>query len=170
LAYIKNALPWRYFTGVTFYTLFLLLLQSTWVSRFTFPELRIDLLLPLMFGVGVEWSPVMSIVWASVWGFVADTLSGKFWGFHVGSYVVAICLVNITAERFEFHNPLYQMFFVGACALGQSAALGLFLLVETPAQMAMPSIYTSLILRSMVTMILAPILTYPLWKIRESNW
>jgi len=121
-----------------------------------------------MFGVAVEWSPVLSIVWALVWGFVGDTLSGKFWGFHVGSYVVAICLVNITAERFEFHNPLYQMLFVGACALGQSVALGLFLLVEAPEQLTMPSIYVGLLLRSVVTMLLAPIITYPVWNIRES--
>ena len=120
------------------------MVQSYWVSRLPYPELRIDLLLPLMFGIAVEWSPVLSIVWASAWGFVADALSGKFWGFHVGSYVVAICLVNITAERFEFHNPLYQMLFVGACALGQSIALCLFLLVAAPEQVAMPSIYASL--------------------------
>jgi rod shape-determining protein MreD len=169
LAYTKKAIPWRYFSKVTLYTLFLLLLQSYWVSRLSYPELRIDLLLPLMFGIAVEWSPVLSIVWASVWGFVADALSGRFWGFHVGSYVVAICLVNITAERFEFHNPLYQMLFVGACALGQSIALGLFLLVEAPEQIAMPSIYVSLLLRSVVTMIVAPLITYPVWNIRESN-
>ncbi len=84
-----------------------------------------------MFGVAVEWSPFLSIIWASAWGFIADTLSGKFWGFHVGAYVVAICLVNITAERFELHNPLYQMLFVGACAFGQSVALGLFLIVRS---------------------------------------
>lgn len=145
------------------------MVQSYWVSRLPYPELRIDLLLPLMFGIAVEWSPVLSIVWASAWGFVADALSGKFWGFHVGSYVVAICLVNITADRFEFHNPLYQMLFVGACALGQSIALCLFLLVAAPEQVAMPSIYASLLLRSVVTMIMTPLITFPVWNIRESN-
>jgi len=164
-----NLISWRYLLKVTLYTLFLLLLQSFWVSRFSYSELRIDLLLPLMFGVAVEWSPVLSIVWASLWGFVADTLSGKFWGFHVGSYVVAICLVNIMAERFEFHNPLYQMLFVGACALGQSVALALFLLVETPEQIAMPSIYAHLLVRSVITMLLAPLITYPIWNIRDGN-
>ena len=153
---------------MTLYTFSLLLLQSCWVSRLSYSELRIDLLLPLMFGVAVEWSPVLSIVWALVWGFVGDTLSGKFWGFHVGSYVVVICLVNITADRFEFHNPVYQMLFVGACALGQSVALGLFLLVEAPEQLTMTSIYVGLLLRSVVTMLLAPIITYPVWNIRES--
>ena len=169
MAYTKSVIPWRYLSKVTLYTLFLLLLQSFWVSHFSRPELRIDLLLPLMFGAAVEWPPFLSIIWASLWGFVADTLSGKFWGFHVGSYVVAICLVNITAERFEFHNPLYQMLFVGACALGQSVALGLFLIVEAPEQMAMPATYTTLLLRSVATMILAPIITYPVWNIRGSN-
>lgn len=160
---------WRYLARVTLYTLFLLLIQSYWVSRFSFTELRIDLLLPLMFGIAVEWSPVLSIVWALVWGFVVDTLSGKFWGFHVGSYVVAICLVNITAERFEFHNPIYQMLFVGACALGQSVVLALFLFVGAPEQITTPSVYGILLLRSLVTMLLAPLLTYPVWNIRESS-
>jgi len=169
LAYTRNAIPWRYLSKVTLYTLFLLFLQSFWVSNFSRSELRIDLLLPLMFGAAVEWPPFLSIIWASTWGFVADTLSGKFWGFHVGAYVVAVCLVNITAERFELHNPLYQMLFVGACALGQSVALGLFLIVQAPEQMAMASSYTALVVRSLVTGILAPMITYPVWNIRESN-
>ncbi len=169
MAYTRNAIPWRYLSKVTLYTLFLLFLQSFWVSTFSRSELRIDLLLPLMFGAAVEWPPFLSIIWALAWGFVADTLSGKFWGFHVGSYVVAICLVNITAERFELHNPLYQMLFVGACALGQSLALGLFLIVQAPEQMAMPSTYMSLLGRSLVTMILAPIITHPVWNVRGGN-
>ena len=169
MAYIRKTIPWQYLSKVTLYILFLLLLQSFWVSNFSRSELRIDLLLPLMFGAAVEWPPFLSIIWALAWGFVADTLSGKFWGFHVGSYVVLICLVNITAERFELHNPLYQMLFVGACALGQSMALGLFLIVQAPEQMAMPSTYVSLLGRSLVTMILAPIITYPVWNIRGGN-
>ena len=131
--------------------------------------MRIDLLLPLMFGTAVEWSPVLSIVWASAWGFILDTLSGKFWGFHVGSYVVAVCLVNITVERFELYNPLYQMFFVGACALGQSIALGLFLLFEAPAHFEISSTYVSLVMRSILMMLLTPLITYPLWKVRGGN-
>lgn len=131
--------------------------------------MRVDLLLPLMFGTAVEWSPVLSIAWASVWGFILDTLSGKFWGFHVGSYVVAVCLVNITAERFELYNPLYQMLFVGACALGQSFALGLFLLFEAPAQIEVSSTYMSLLLRSIFMMLLTPLVTYPLWNVRGGS-
>jgi rod shape-determining protein MreD len=162
-------MPLRYLLRVTLYTLFLLLLQSYWVSHFLRPELRIDLLLPLMFGTAVEWSPVLSIVWASLWGFIVDMLSGKFWGFHVGSYVVAICLVNITAERFEYHNPIYQMLFVGACALGQSVALGLFLFFEAPEQVEVSSLCMSLFVRSVVMMMLAPLITYPVWNIAGST-
>lgn len=154
---------------MTLYTVFLLFLQSYWVSYFSRPELRIDLLLPLIFGTAVAWSPLVSIIWASVWGFIADTLSGKFWGFHVGSYVAAICLVNITAERFEFHNPLYQMLFVGACAFGQSVALGLFLFFEAPGQIEVFPTFASLMARSLVMMMLAPLITYPVWNIRGSN-
>ena len=169
MAYVKNAIPWWYASKITLYTLFLLFLQSCWVSRFPHPALRIDLLLPLMFGTAVEWPPVVSIAWATGWGFILDTLSGKFWGFHVGSYVVAVCLVNIAVERFELYNPLYQMLFVGACALGQSVALGLFLLFEAPSQIEVSSAYVSLILRSLVMMLLAPIIAYPIWHVRGRN-
>jgi len=169
LAYNRNVVTWRYLLKVTLYTLFLLVLQSYWVSYFGRPELRIDLLLPLMFGTAVEWSPLLSVVWASAWGFIVDALSGKFWGFHVGTYVVAVCLVNITAERFEYHNPVYQVLFVGACALGQSGALGLFLLFEAPGQIDFASTCRSLLARSVVMMVVAPLITYPLWNIRGNN-
>jgi rod shape-determining protein MreD len=159
-------MPWHYLIKITLYTLFLLLLQSSWASFSLRPELRVDLLLPLMFGAAVEWSPVLSIVWASWWGFILDTLSGRFWGFHVGSYVVAVCLVNITTERFEHHNPIYQMFFVGICALGQSVALGLFLFFQAPQECEIASMTVSLAIRSVITMMLAPLITYPVWNLR----
>lgn len=169
MAYIKSALPREYVVKVALYTLFLLFLQSTWISRFPHPALRIDLFLPLMFGTAIEWPPVLTLAWASGWGFVLDTLSGKFWGFHVGSYVVAVCLVNIAIERFELYNPLYQMLFVGACAVGQSLALGLFLLIEAPSQIEISSSYLSLLIRSFLMMLLTPIITYPIWHVRGSN-
>lgn len=169
MAYVKSSLPWGYVLKVALYTLFLLFLQSTWISRFSHPALRIDLLLPLMFGTAIEWPPVMTLAWASGWGFVLDNLSGKFWGFHVGSYVVAVCLVNIAVERVELYNPLYQMLFVGACALGQSVALGLFLFLEAPSQIEASSTYLSLILRSFLMMLLTPLITYPVWHVRGSN-
>jgi len=159
-------MPWWYLSRVTLYTLFLLFLQSYWVSLFPQPVLHIDLLLPLMFGAAVEWPPLLSLTWASAWGFVMDTLSGKFWGLHVGSYVVAVSMVNLTAERLELYNPLYQMLFVAACALGQSLALGLFLTFEAPGHVEIPSIATSLIIRSMLMAFLTPLITYPVWNIR----
>ena len=162
-------MPWQYLLKITLYTISLLLLQSSWVSLGLRPELRVDLLLPLMFGAAVEWSPVLSILWASLWGFVLDTLSGKFWGFHVGSYVVVICLVNITTERFEYRNPIYQILFVGVCALGQSIALGLFLFFQVPQQFNIASTGMSLVMRSVFMMILAPLITYPVWNIKEGT-
>lgn len=169
LAYSKSALSSGYVLKVGLYTLFLLFVQSAWVSRFPPPAFRIDLLLPLMFGTAIEWPPVLTLAWASGWGFVLDTLSGKFWGFHVGSYVVAVCLVNIVTERFELHSLLYQMLFVGACALGQSAALGLFLFLEAPAQFDVPASYLSLLIRSFLTVLVTPLIIYPINYVRGSK-
>ena len=162
-------MTWRYLVRITLYTVFLLLLQSFLVSHFFRPELRIDPLLVSMFGTAFVWSPLVSVVWASVWGFIVDALSGKFWGFHVGSYVVAVCLVNMTAERFEYRNPFYQMLFVGACALGQSGVLGLFLLFDASGPADLATMFLSLLMRSMVMMVLAPLITYPLWNTRGDN-
>jgi rod shape-determining protein MreD len=144
------------------YSLIILFLQTIWISRLSYPAMRADLLLPLMFGVATIWPPLASLSWAFVWGFAVDTLSGKFWGFHVGSYVVAVCLVNVTTERFELQNPLYQMLFVGLCALGQSIALGLFLLFQ-PYDLANElTLWQDLVIRSLFTMLLCPFIIYPI--------
>ncbi|GLI35608.1 rod shape-determining protein MreD [Desulforhabdus amnigena] len=171
MTYIRTSTHWQnfHFLKLTAYTFFLLLLQVQGVSRLPYPALRIDLFLPLMFGVAIEWPPVASIFWGCVWGFAMDVLSGKFWGFHLGSYVVAICLVNIGLEKFEFQNPLYQMSFVGMCALGQSVALGLYLLFEPAGSISMMSMWMSLAVRSLIMMLCSPLILYPIWSGRK-DW
>lgn len=91
-----------------------------------------------------------------------DTLSGKFWGFHVGSYVVAVCLVYAASEKFELQNPLYQMLFVGLCALGQSVVLGLFLMLEPYSLVGISPICQDLLIRSLFIMLLSPFIIYPI--------
>lgn len=169
MASFRSPLLKRYLFGTTIYTLVVLLLQIQWVSRLPHPALRIDLILPLMFGVAVEWPAAFSILWACGWGFVADVFSGRFWGFHVGSYVVVVCLVNMTSERFELHNPVYQMFFVGLCALAQSLALGMFLLMEASGMEEAFRVGMNLLFRSLFTVVVAPIVTYVLWNLKDGS-
>ena len=142
-------------------------MQIHLVSQLPQQFLRIDLLLPLMFGVAMEWSPLTGLLWACLWGYIADVFSGEFWGFHVVSYVIAVCLVNIAVEKFEFHNPFYQMCFVGACALGQSLILGLFLLFQPASPFLVLSTWHSLTLRSIVTALISPLLIYPVWNTKK---
>lgn len=160
--YSKSPVPWQFFLKATAYTVVLLLLQAVLISRLPYPALRADLLLPLMFGIAGDWSPLAGVLWASIWGYAVDTLSGKFWGFHVVSYVVAVCVVNIAIEKIEFHNPIYQMAFVGACALGQSFALGMFLMFEPSSSMGFAATWGSLLARSLLTMVLSPLIIYPI--------
>lgn len=169
LGRMKSVRPVQYFFKVSAYTFFLLLVQAIWVARLPYPALRADLLLPMMFGIAVEWSPPLCIAWALSWGFVMDALSGEFWGFHVGSYVAAICLVNITVERFEFQNPLYQMAFVGLCALGQSVALGVYLIFSPSGAVSVASVWMSLAIRAIFIAVLAPFLIYPIWNSRRGG-
>ncbi len=167
--YVKYTVRWQYILRISAYTLLLLLMQAHWISRLPYRALRIDLMLPLMFGVAIESPPMISLGWAFLWGYVMDTLSGKFWGFHVGSYVVSICLVNIAAEKFEFQNPIYQMAFVGMCALGQSFILGLFLLFEPSGSMDFVSTWHSLAIRAFLMMIVTPMVIFPVVNDRRSG-
>jgi len=165
----RSFVQWQSFLKVTLYSLLLLVFQAVWASRTASAALKPDLLLPMMLPVAVWWPPVASLGWAILWGFMADTLSGKLWGYHVGSYVVSVCLVHIAAEKFEFQNPLYQMFFVGLCSLGQSLVLGLFLFLEPAGSLLGASAGRDLVGRFVLTMILSPLIIFPVWKDRASN-
>lgn len=169
MGYLRSANQWGHYVKVTAYTFLLALIQALWIARLPYADLRGDLLLPLMFGVAIEWPPILSIFWAFLWGFAMDTFSGKFWGFHVGSYVVAACLVNIATEKFEFQNPLYQMSFVGVCALGQSMVLGLFLLFEPSGTLVVAATWKSLVIRSVMMTLLCPLIIHPIWNTKRNG-
>jgi len=163
----RNSIQYVYILEMFVYTLFLLLLQAGFFARLPYPALRADVLLPLMFGVAAEWPPVPSLLWACFWGFAVDVLSGGFWGLHVGSYAVAICMVNIAADRIGFENPIYQMSMAGLCALGQSAALGLYMSFEPLTFLASASVWTSLLIRSALMTVLTPFVIYPVWSLKK---
>jgi rod shape-determining protein MreD len=152
---------------VTLYTCLVLALQAHLIPRLPYPALRIDLLLPLMFATAVEWSPLAGVLWASFWGFVVDNFSGEFWGLHVGSYALTVCLVNLTSERFDRRNPGYQMGLVGLCAAGQSVALGLFLSFVPTDLASLTSIWISLGIRTLLSVTIAPFLIYPMLNPRN---
>ncbi|MGC9964027.1 MAG: rod shape-determining protein MreD [Syntrophobacteraceae bacterium] len=152
---------------ITVYTFFVLSLQAHLIPRLPYPALRIDLLLPLMFAVAVEWSPLAGLLWASLWGFVVDNFSGEFWGLHVGSYAVTVCLVNLASDRFDRRNPGYQMGLVGLCAAGQSIVLGLFLSFVPMDFPSLTSIWISLGIRTLFSVTVAPFLIYPLLNPRN---
>ncbi len=83
----------------------MLALQAHLIPRLPYPALRVDLLLPLMFAIAVEWSPLAGVLWAGFLGFVVDNFSGEFWGLHVGSYTVTVCLVNMASEEVRLAQP-----------------------------------------------------------------
>lgn len=146
------------------YAFLLLLLQAHVVSRLPYPAFRMDLLLPLMFAVAIEWSPFPGLVWASAWGYVVDNFSGEFWGLHVASYMAAVCLVNMASDRFDCQSPVYQMGLVGLCALGQSVALGLFISFVPMDLPSLTSIWISLGIRTLLSMTVAPFVIFPILK------
>lgn len=152
---------------IILYTLFILVLQAQLIPRLPYTALRTDLMLPLMFGVAVSGAPFGGLLWAAFWGFAVDNFSGEFWGLHVGTYMVAVCLVHVASEKFDCYNPLYQMGLVGLCALGQSVALGLFLSFVPMDIGSLASIWISLGIRTLLSISLAPLLIYPMVSSRN---
>lgn len=152
----------------TLYSLFVLTLQAHLISRLPYPALRVDLFLPLMFAIAVEWPPLAGVLWAGFLGFVVDNFSGEFWGLHIGSYTVVVCLVNMASKRFDWPNPVYQMGLVGLCALGQSIALGLFLSFVPMDVPELNSIWVGLGIRTLLSVIIAPFLIYAMLNPRNT--
>jgi len=169
LVYIKSSTPWQFYCKAAVYTLALVLVQALYVSRLPYPALRADLLLPLMVAIALDWSLFPSFLWAFLWGFALDTFSGKFWGLHVGTYIVAVCLVNIASDRLELHTPVYQIAFAGLCAIGQSVVLSMFLLLEPSDFVAPISAWNGIVMRSLFIMILAPLVLLPVWVTKKSR-
>jgi rod shape-determining protein MreD len=165
----RNSTYWTRVGWPILYTLIAFLIQAQWIARLPFPGMRVDLLLPVTFGVALEWPLLPGLLWACVWGYVADTLSGKLLGFHVLSYVVAVCLVNVSAERFELENPLYQMGLVGGCAVGQALVLGLFLFLDPAGSALTLASWQNLIVRSIFTTLVTPFVIFPIVGFRRSN-
>ena len=155
---------WGISLRIVLYSLLIFIVQAVWVSRLPYPAIRVDLMLPLMLGIAAEWSLAAGLIWALLWGYVFDALSGKFWGFHVVSYIIAVCLVHISAEKFEFQNPLYQMVVVGSCALGQAVVLWLYLLVEPQTPALDVGTWHSLMARSLVMAAVAPLVILPVTR------
>ena len=152
----------------TLYSLFVLTLQAHLIPRLPYPALRVDLFLPLMFAIAVEWPPLGGVLWAGFLGFVVDNFSGEFWGLHVGSYTVTVCLVNMASRRFDWANPAYQMGLVGLCALGQSIALGLFLSFFPMDVSELTSIWIGLGIRTLLSVTIAPFLIYAMLNPRST--
>lgn len=150
------------------YSIIALALQAHLIQRLPYAAMRIDLLLPIMFAVAVEWPPLTGVLWAGLLGFVMDNFSGEFWGLHVGTFTVTVCLVNLTLERFDWRNPAYQMGLVGLCALGQSAALGLFLSFAPMDPPALASIWVCMSIRTLLSAAVAPFMIYPILNSRNT--
>ncbi|MGA2939329.1 MAG: rod shape-determining protein MreD [Syntrophobacteraceae bacterium] len=153
---------------ITLYSFFVLALQAHLIPRLPYQALRVDLLLPLMFAIALEWPPLVGVLWAGFWGFVVDNFSGGFWGLHVGSYMVTVCLVNMASDRFDWCSPAYQMGLVGLCALGQSIALGLFLSFVPMDVPELTSIWIGLGIRTLLSVTIAPFLIYPILNPRNT--
>lgn len=146
----------------------LLLIQMHFVARLPYQALRIDLLLLLILGCALQVPFIFGIHYALLMGFIMDVFSGKFWGFHVGSYVITVILVNKVLAKFEVTSSVYQMLLAGLSAAGQSAALAMVLMWTQDSLMLSWADWANLVVRSLLMMFLAPLVIHTLSGIWES--
>lgn len=147
---------------VTMYAIGLLLLQIHLVSRLPYQSLRIDLLLLLVVALTMEFPFVVSITAAICLGFVVDVCSGRFYGLHVLSYVIAVVMVSKVLLRFEMQNPLYQMVVAGCCGLIQGSLLVAFFWLDQQTPPLQYTMVACLVARSLVMMLVAPMVIHVL--------
>jgi rod shape-determining protein MreD len=162
----------RHFIGlckVMMYAMGLLLVQIHFVSRLPYESLRIDLLLLLTVALAVEIPFVVGVTLAILLGFVVDVCSGRFWGLHVVSYVIAVVVVSKMLLRFEMQNPLYQMAVTACCGLIQGALLLVFFWLDQQSDVLTYTMVASLVVRSVVMMVVAPIVIHSLVGVWGEN-
>jgi len=151
---------------VAAYTFVLFFVQTHWIARLHYRALRVDLLIPAMVGIALLTSPVKGLAAAFLWGYIVDVLSGKFWGLHIGTYMTVVLLVHVMEHQIQFRNPLYQMSLILFCVLAQSFALGLYLWIKAPNPFLMEAFLRNLVVRSLLTTALTPLIVLPILKIR----
>jgi rod shape-determining protein MreD len=148
------------------YALLLLIVQTHFVANLSQRAFRLDLLLPTVVGIAIKLPYSTSILLAFVLGYVVDVLSGKFWGLHVGAYVLVVLLVHMTAQKIEFRNLFYQISFIGVCMLGQSFVLGLLLWIKASTPLMLDPLLKSFGIRSVLNTLIAPIIIAPILRMR----
>ncbi len=168
MLYTQNLPERNLYLKIILYTIGLFLLQANWVSCFTYLGMRVDLLLPLAFGVALRKPPIAGLAWAFIWGYIMDVLSGKLWGFHVVSYMLTAVLVYLGSQRMEFQNITYQVVFLGLCSIAQSVVLGLFMLIgHSSNDVLSPGLWVGLAVRSLIMIVLCPLIIHPLREMKK---
>jgi rod shape-determining protein MreD len=154
---------------VVMYAFGLFLLQIHFVSRLPYESLRIDVLLLLMVALALELPFAGSITSALCLGYMVDVFCGRFWGLHVITYVITVLVVSKVLLRFEMQSPLYQMAVTAVCGLLQGCVLMLFLWMNRQGELLTGTLMASLVARSLVMMVLAPVLLHSLAGLWEAD-
>lgn len=143
------------------YGVVLFLIQGHWLSRIGYPGLRLDLLLPLALQVALEMPFAFAVCWSLAWGLVMDTFTGRLWGLHLGTYLLAMVLVYLAEERFELRNMAYRLVCVGLCALVEALVLGVYSVIVSAAPPYDPAIWLPLVVRILGVMVVTPLIGFP---------
>ncbi len=151
----------------TGYALLVLLVQVQWVEHLKWAFFKVDLVLPVAFQVALFNPLPAALAWSLGLGFVVDTLSGKLWGLHMGTYCLAAGLYHVAAERLEMTNPVYQILCIGFCGLVQSVILGSYLQWTSVFPEWQATVWPGLFLRTAGTMVLAPAVMFPLRRLMD---
>lgn len=157
----------RIFSVTLGYGVVLFLIQAHWLARVGHSGLRLDLLLPLALQTALEMPLPFAVCWSLIWGLVMDTFTGRLWGLHLGSYLLAVVLVYVAEDRFELRNMAYRLVCVGLCALLESVGVGVYSVIVSAAPPYDPAIWFPLVVRVLGLLLVTPLINYPFEKYVE---
>lgn len=151
----------RIFLLATGYALALFLIQAHWLAPLGYFGFRLDLLLPLSLHVALELPLSFALAWVFMWGFIQDTFTGRLWGLHLCSYLLAFVLVHLASERIELQNIGYRLVCVAVCAALQSLVLGIYLVIHLAAPLYDVTVWFPLLLRIVLITVVTPLVGFP---------
>jgi rod shape-determining protein MreD len=147
---------------------FLLILQTTWLSSFPVHRLRPDLLLIFTLYLAFLFPPTLGGILAFLMGYLMDLFSGNTFGFYALSRTLVFFVAQFLKERFYLEGFSFQCLF----AFIFSILEGGFTLVLINALQSVPvgnlyaSLFTLLLPQSLLTGLASPFLFLLFQKVR----
>ena len=155
---------------VLFAGIFLLILQTTWLSSFPVQRMRPDLLLIFTLYLAFLFPPILGGILAFFMGYLLDLFSGNTFGFYAFSRTLVFFAAQFLKERFYLEGFSFQGLFAFLFSILEG---GLILLLinafqSIPVGNLYSALFTFLLPQSFLTGLVSPLLFFLFKKARSS--